>query len=233
MAILPLDILYEDNHLLVVNKPPGLATQGAAEEATSLIAVAKAYIKSRYQKPGNVYLGVMSRLDQVVSGVVVLARTSKAAARLTEQFRTHAVGKTYWALTDGVLEPPAGELEDWLVKDELAQRMVARQRGGGDAKLARLAYRTLARQSGDSLLEIELETGRKHQIRVQLAERGRAILGDVKYGSRRKFANGIGLHSRELRLLHPVKQIEQIFLAPLPAAWPAFARQLAAGKNLP
>jgi 23S rRNA pseudouridine1911/1915/1917 synthase len=211
--------LYEDNHLLVVNKPAGLATIGVGEDEPSLAKLAKAYIKRRYHKPGNVYLGVMSRLDAVVSGVVVLARTSKAAARCTEQFRSRGVSKTYWAIVAGRVEPAAGECLDWLAKDESRGRMAIVDSGTPGAQEARLNYRLLQSLARGSLLEVELLTGRKHQIRVQLAARSLPIIGDKKYGSQEHFAAGIALHARQLAVRHPIRDEVLTFLAPLPRSW--------------
>ncbi|HUY35972.1 MAG TPA: RluA family pseudouridine synthase [Pirellulales bacterium] len=185
----PLEILYEDNHLLAVVKPVGLATMGVAEGTPSLLAVAKEYVKRRYHKPGNVYLGAMSRLDAPVSGVVLFARTSKAAARLTEQFRARTVEKIYWAVVTGE-PPPAGRCVDWLAKDERHRRMRIAEAGEAGAQEARLGFRRLARLTHGWLLEVVLETGRKHQIRVQLSRRGWPVLGDRKYGSRGTFPVG-------------------------------------------
>lgn len=216
----PLDILYEDNHLLVVNKPAGLATQGAAEGEPSLVTLAQDYLRIKYNKPGNVYVGVVSRLDAFVTGVVILARTSKAAARLSEQFRLGSPEKCYWALVSGSPQPPAGECVDWLYKDDAAHRMCAVASPRAGAQEARLTYRTLQRLANTTLLEIELQTGRKHQIRVQLSRRGWPILGDQKYGSDRSFPRGIALHSRRLALKHPVRDETLRFEAPLPRYWP-------------
>ena len=165
----PLHVLYEDNHLLAVVKPAGLPTMGTPEGRPTLLALAKGYVKQRYSKPGNVYLGVVSRLDAPVTGVVLLARTSKAAARLTEQFRSRSVEKIYWAVVEGVIEPAEGALIDWLAEDERHRRMHVVGRTMPGAKEARLAYRRLPAVGGNSLLELEPETGRKHQIRLQLA----------------------------------------------------------------
>lgn len=216
-----LAVLYEDNHLLAVNKPTGLATIGVSAARPSLAKQAKAYLKQRYRKAGNVYLGVMSRLDADVSGVVVLARTSKAAARLTEQFRTRSVQKVYWAIVSGAVRPASGSLVDRLSRDEPAQRMAVDETGGGLE--ARLRYRRLAAHGDLSLLEIELETGRKHQIRAQLAARGWPIVGDRKYGSRRTFPHGIALHAARLQLTHPVQHEPVHLVAPLPNCWPRWA----------
>jgi 23S rRNA pseudouridine1911/1915/1917 synthase len=213
-----LEVIYEDNHLLALNKPPGIPTQGAEAGRPSLVALAKAYIKQKYHKPGNVYVGVVSRLDSAVSGVVLFARTSKAAARLTEQFRTRTVKKLYWAVVSG--KPSAsGICEDWLVKDELRHRMRVADETTAEATPARLSYRRLQSLSRGWLLEVTLETGRKHQIRVQLASRNLPILGDRKYGSREPFAAGIALHSRLLQLVHPTRGEAIELMAPLPPAW--------------
>ncbi len=214
-----LRILYEDNHLLAVLKPPGLPTQGAAAGNPSVVSLAKQYLRSKYRKPGNVYLGVVSRLDAPVSGVVVLARTSKAAARLSEQFRSRSVKKVYWAIVEGRVDPPAAELVDRLAKNERTQRVEIVPKGRSGGQEARLSYRTLKKFRASTLLEIELNTGRKHQIRVQLAARENAIVGDRKYGAKTKFADGIPLHCRQLVLEHPVKRAKLELVAPVPTAW--------------
>lgn len=219
MSAPPLTILYEDNHLLALNKPAGLPTMGVAAERDSLLVRAKEYIKHRYQKPGNVYLGAMSRLDAPVSGIVLFARTSKAAARLTEQFRTRAVEKIYWAVVTGEVQPPQGRLEDLLRADERHRRVHRTMQAGPGVQDARLAYRVLAEVAGGTLLEVQLETGRKHQIRVQLAGRHWPILGDRKYGSQRPFKAGIALHSRRLVFTHPTRQETISLVAPLPSSW--------------
>ncbi len=216
-----LDVIYEDNHLLALNKPPGLPTMGVAADVPSVVRLAKQYIKSKYRKPGGVYLGIVSRLDAGATGVVLLARTSKAARRLTEQFRSRTVHKTYWAIVSGVPEPAEAELVDWLVKDEARRRMSIAKPGDPAAKEARLRYRRMRGVGGGSLLEIELLTGRKHQIRVQLAARGTPIWGETKYGRGAPFADGIALHARRLVVEHPVRREPVEFVAPLPAAWRA------------
>lgn len=216
-----LDVLYDDNHLLVINKPAGVVTQGAAAGETSLLELAKQYVKRKYHKPGNVYLGTVSRLDAAVSGVVVFARTSKAAARLAEQFRAHTVRKIYWAIVSGT--PAVSDTcEDWLIKDEARQRMILADDQTAGAQLARLGYRRGQAVPGGWHLEIELETGRKHQIRVQLAGRGLPIVGDRKYGSPETFARGIALHSRLLEFKHPTRPETLTLVAPLPASWQTF-----------
>ena len=214
-----LQILYEDNHLLAIIKPAGLATMGAAEDQTTLLTLAKDYIKHRYNKPGNVYLGVVSRLDAMVTGVVLFARTSKAASRLTEQFRTRSVEKLYWAVAEGQLDPTEGAFSDHLVKDEQHHRMHIVGATYPGAKMANLSYRLLTFVRGQSLVEIDLQTGRKHQIRLQLSHHGHPILGDKKYGSKQNFPSGIALHSRHLAFTHPVKGDRIVLEAPMPNAW--------------
>lgn len=218
-----LHVLYEDNHLLVVCKPAGLATMGLPRGEPTLVEQARAYLKHKYHKPGNVYLGVVSRLDALVSGVVVLARTSKAAARLTEQFRTRQVQKIYWAIVQGALRPPQGACEDHLREDPHRRRVAVAPGGDSQAKPARLTYRTLARLSAGSLLEVHLHTGRKHQIRAQLAARGCPILGDRKYGARQRFiANHLALHAHRLVFRHPVGGEPIDLRCPVPRGWHDF-----------
>ena len=226
-----LAILYEDNHLLAVNKPAMLPTMGVSEGRPSLLLSAKDYIRRKYAKPGNVYLGIVSRLDSPVTGVVLMARTSKAAARLSEQFRERDVEKTYWAIVEGVIEPTSGRLVDYLRKDERHRRMHVASASAPDAQRAELAYRVLMDEPGAprlserawaTLLEVRPHTGRKHQIRVQLAQAGFPVVGDRKYGSRREFASGIALHARRLVVEHPVQKSLLAIDAPLPAEWQAF-----------
>jgi 23S rRNA pseudouridine1911/1915/1917 synthase len=218
-----LDVLYEDNHLLVVNKPAGLPTQGAAAGEDSLVVRAKEYLKRKYDKPGNVYVGVVSRLDALVTGVVVLARTSKAAARLSEQFREAEVAKTYWAVVEGIPKASDATLVDWLAKDERQRKMVVVDSPADSASQgqeARLRFRQIAALPGRCpLLEVNLDTGRKHQIRVQLAHYGCPIVGDAKYGALRPFPEGIALHARRLVVIHPTLQTRLEFIAPLPESW--------------
>jgi 23S rRNA pseudouridine1911/1915/1917 synthase len=217
-----LDVLYEDNHLLVLNKPAGLVTMGVAPGEPSLLAIAKSYIQRKYAKPGNVYLGAMSRLDAPVTGIVLFARTSKAAARLTEQFRTREVDKLYWAVVSGAA-PSSGDCVDHLLKDERHRKMHVVERPQPGSVEARLSYRRLAKvDRGESLLEVTLETGRKHQIRLQLASRGMPIVGDRKYGSSVAFAPGIALHARRLIVEHPTRHESMTFTAPLPESWRRF-----------
>lgn len=200
----PLEVLYEDNHLLVVNKPAGLATQGVADGTASVLTRAKEYLKQKYKKPGKVYLGVVSRLDLTVSGVLVLARTSKAADRLTKQFQSGQVEKVYWALVERAPEPAEGDLSHWVLKNDRERRMeVAAPRARG-AQQARLSYRTLGDEKLGTLVEVRLHTGRKHQIRLQLATIHCPVVGDRKYGCRKPFVpDAIALHCVKLVIEHP------------------------------
>jgi 23S rRNA pseudouridine1911/1915/1917 synthase len=224
----PLEILYEDNHLLAINKLAGLPTMGADAGKPTLVEAAKNYLKQKYNKPGNVYVGVVSRLDSPVTGVVLLARTSKAAARLTESFRQRQVGKRYWALVSPGQLTGAGTLEHYLLKDEAQRRMIVCSLEHPAASLAQLHYCWLASVGQHAWLEIELVTGRKHQIRVQLAAVRCPIVGDRRYGSSQPFPHGIALHARRLELLHPVRRQTLVIEAPLPAYWP---RLPSVGKN--
>jgi 23S rRNA pseudouridine1911/1915/1917 synthase len=214
-----LDVLYEDNHVLAVNKPAMLPTMGVAADAPSLLVVAKEYIRRKYSKPGEVYLGIVSRLDAPVTGVVLMARTSKAASRLSEMFKRRDVEKTYWALVEGRVEPAAGTLVHFLRKDERHRKVHVTIESAAGAQRAELNYRTVRCVKGNTLLEIELLTGRKHQIRVQLANAIAPVIGDRKYGSSRPFPNGIALHSRRVIFEHPVKKSRIEIEAPLPSSW--------------
>jgi 23S rRNA pseudouridine1911/1915/1917 synthase len=217
-----LDVLYEDNHLLAVNKPAMLPTMGVAADEPSLLVVAKEYIRRKYSKPGEVYLGIVSRLDAPVTGVVLMARTSKAASRLSEMFKRRDVEKTYWALVEGRVEPAAGTLVHFLRKDERHRKVHVTIESAAGAQRAELNYRTVRFAKGNTLLEIELLTGRKHQIRVQLANAIGPVIGDRKYGSGRPFPDGIALHSRRVVLEHPVKKSRVEIEAPLPKSWESF-----------
>lgn len=198
-----LEVLYEDNHLISVNKPAGMLVQGDRSGQVSLMDVVKEYIRVRYQKPGNVFLGLVHRLDRPVSGVVLFARTSKAAARLTAQWKAREVRKIYWAAVEGALKPERGRLEDHIRKSGKRVRMAGE--GTPGAKEAVLEYRTLARSKGVSLVEIVLVTGRKHQIRAQLSQAGCPVVGDVKYGAAGFLEDKtIRLVARSLRFRHPV-----------------------------
>lgn len=217
-----LKVLYEDNHLLVIDKPAGLVTMGSPAGEPSAVLLAADYLKRKYDKPGNVFVGVVSRLDRLVSGVLVFARTSKAAARLSEQFRERATTKHYLAWVEGNWDVPEGtELTDWMSKNESAQRMITVAADGRDALLAKLKLHTLQSSRQRSLMAIELLTGRKHQIRLQLSQRGHPILGDRKYDASSRFPRGIALHSQRLVIKHPTRDEKLTFEAPTPEYWPS------------
>lgn len=210
-------VVYEDNHIIVVYKESGEIVQGDKTGDTPLSDIVKDYIKEKYQKPGNVFLGVVHRLDRPVSGLVVFARTSKALSRLNEMFRTGDVHKTYWAITK---EQPAeldGRLEHWLVRNEKQNKSYAYTREKPGAKKAILEYKVVGRTDNYNLLEVRLLTGRHHQIRCQLAAMGCPIKGDLKYGARRSNPDGsISLLSRRVQFVHPVsKQLIDI-VSPVP-----------------
>jgi 23S rRNA pseudouridine1911/1915/1917 synthase len=231
-----LEILCEDGPVLAVNKPAGLLTLGAVPGVPTLERQVKQFLKEKYTKPGNVYLGIPHRLDRPVSGVVVFSRNSKAAARLAEQFRDRQVKKLYSALVESVPDPPEGELVDWLLKspDRASVEIVPPETPG--AREARLRYRIIPKSAirnpqsafQGMLLEIELLTGRTHQIRVQLAARGWPVVGDFQYGATTSLGamrhvdprdEPIALHARSLTILHPIRYEHLTIAAPLPANW--------------
>lgn len=221
---LPVPIIYEDNHLLVVNKPAGILVQSDRTGDVSLLEMMKEYIKSTYNKPGNVFLGLPHRLDRPVSGVVVLAKTSKALERINEQFRQKSVNKVYWALTHSSPPEMEGKLTNWLIKDHKRNLVSVTKKPKKDAVKAELEYQVIGKISDEHLLEIKLITGRFHQIRVQLKSVGCPIVGDVKYGFGKPNRDGsICLHARRIQLLHPVKKEPILFEADLPEAnWQNF-----------
>jgi 23S rRNA pseudouridine1911/1915/1917 synthase len=218
-----LDILYEDNHCLALNKPAGATSAHFQGQEETLDRLVKAYLKGKYHKPGNVFLGVVQRLDKPVSGVLLFARTSKAAARLAEQFRDGTVEKVYWAIVAGHA-PPAGELEDWLRKDIPSGSAVVVAPETPGARRAQLSYRCRGRYGGLSWLEVRPRTGRTHQLRVQLAHQGHPIFGDARYGSTLDFGAAVALHARSLTFLHPIRQEPITLTAEPPPAWRRFAQ---------
>jgi len=215
-----IQVLFEDNHLLVLNKPAELATMGALPGEPTAVAWSAEYLKRRYNKPGNVFVGVVSRLDSFVTGVLVLARTSKAASRLTEQFRERQTSKLYYACVEGqIIEPTWKTISCHIAKNDAAHRMVIVPPTARDAQPASLQLRSLASTTNRSLLEINLLTGRKHQIRLQLSEAGHPIIGDTKYNATSKFPRGIALHSYQLTIAHPTLRTPMTFTAPVPTTW--------------
>lgn len=209
-------ILYEDNHLLAINKLPGQITQGDKTGDPCLADLVKAYLKERDNKPGQVYCGVIHRLDRPVSGVVLLAKTSKALSRMVEKVRTRDFEKHYWAVVKNAPPQPAGALENWLVKNEERNKSYVFGAARPNAKLARLEYKEVAvSASGYHLLDINLHTGRHHQIRCQLANIGCPIKGDLKYGAERSNPDGsISLHAYSVTFEHPVKHEMVTITAP-------------------
>ena len=213
-----MNVLYEDNHIIVVNKQSGEIVQGDKTGDTPLSDIVKSYLKEKYNKPGNVYLGVVHRLDRPVSGVVLFAKTSKALPRLNKLFAEHEkVRKTYWAIVANKPPQESGTLTHWLTRNEKQNKAYAHDHEVPGSKQARLAYRVIARGERYALLEVELMTGRHHQIRCQLAAIGCPIRGDLKYGARRSNPDGsISLMARRVDFVHPVSQKPVSIEAPLP-----------------
>lgn len=228
-------VLYEDNHIIAVNKTCNEIVQGDKTGDTPLSELVKAYIKEKYNKPGEVFLGVTHRLDRPTSGVVLFARTSKALARLNDMFKSHTeIKKTYWAIVANAPEAPEGRLENYLIRNEQQNKSyIARVDKDGnplnkDAKKAVLSYKIIAQGERYTLLEINLETGRHHQIRCQLAAIGCPIKGDLKYGAKRSNPDGgICLHARRIEFIHPVSKQPISIVAPVPedTLWQALERQ--------
>ena len=219
-------VVYEDNHIIVVNKTASEIVQADKTGDTPLSETVKQYLKEKYQKPGNVFLGVTHRLDRPVSGLVIFAKTSKALTRLNEMFRTSEVKKTYWAVVKNAPQEPEGELVHFLVRNEKQNKSYAYDKEVPNSKKAILHYRLIGHSENYYLLEVDLKTGRHHQIRCQLAKMGCPIKGDLKYGSPRSNPDGsICLHARRVRCIHPdSKQLIQLE-APLPEGnlWKGFA----------
>lgn len=218
-------VVYEDNHIIVVNKTASEIVQADKTGDIPLSETVKQYLKEKYQKPGNVFIGVTHRLDRPVSGLVIFAKTSKALTRLNEMFRTSDVKKTYWAVVKNAPKEPEGELIHFLVRNEKQNKSYAYEKEVPNSKKAILHYRLIGRSENYYLLEIDLKTGRHHQIRCQLAKMGCPIKGDLKYGSPRSNPDGsICLHARRVRLIHPVSKELVELEAPLPEGnlWKGF-----------
>ena len=240
-----MEVLYEDNHIIAVNKTCNEIVQGDKTGDTPLSETVKAYIKEKYNKPGEVFLGVTHRLDRPTSGVVLFARTSKALTRLNEMFKEKSkvesrkskeelstvncqlsIKKTYWAIVQGAPKLPEARLENWLVRNEAQNKSYIAKPGAKEAKQAILSYKTLAKGENYTLLEVNLETGRHHQIRCQLAAIGCPIKGDLKYGAKRSNPDGgICLHARQIEFIHPVSKQDICITAPVPndSLWQQFA----------
>lgn len=213
-----MQILYEDNHIIAVSKTCHEIVQGDKTGDTPLSDIVKAYIKEKYQKPGEVFLGVTHRLDRPTTGVVLFARTSKALTRLNAMFQSHEqIRKTYWAIVQTPPPTSQGRLENYLWRNEKQNKSFVVKPGTKDAKRAVLSYETIAQSDRYTLLEINLETGRHHQIRCQLAAIGCPIKGDLKYGAKRSNPDGgISLHARKIEFIHPVSKMPIEITAPVP-----------------
>ncbi|SHF84134.1 ribosomal large subunit pseudouridine synthase D [Bacteroides luti] len=210
-------VIYEDNHIIVVNKSSSEIVQGDKTGDTPLSETVKQYLKEKYNKPGNVFLGVVHRLDRPVSGIVLFARTSKALPRLNEMFKNSEVKKTYWAIVKNCPKEPEGELVHYLVRNEKQNKSYAYDKEVKDSKKAILDYKLIGHSQNYYLLEVHLHTGRHHQIRCQLAKMGCPIKGDLKYGSPRSNPDGsICLHSRKISFIHPVSKELIELEAPVP-----------------
>lgn len=215
-------ILYEDNHLLVAVKPPGMLSQADRSGDEDILSLLKAYVKERYHKPGRVYLGLVHRLDRPVGGVMVFARTSKAASRLSEQVRSGTFGKQYRAVVCG--RPPQGELVHYLIKDEETNTSRVAAGGTPGARRAALINRTIAAREELTLCAITLKTGRSHQIRVQMAAVGCPLYGDQRYNRKAHSGQWVALWAYEVTFCHPTTRQELTFTAPIPSGppWDAF-----------
>lgn len=222
-----MQVVYEDNHIIIVSKRSGEIVQGDKTGDLPLSETVKQYIKEKYQKPGNVFLGVVHRLDRPVWGLVVFAKTSKALSRLNKMFREGEVHKTYWAITKEAPPAEEGVLTDWLVRNERQNKSYAHSQETPNAKKAVLKYKVIAHSDHYHLLEVQLMTGRHHQIRCQLANMGCPIKGDLKYGAKRSNPDGsISLLARSVAFVHPVSKENIVVEAPFPPQdrlWEALA----------
>ena len=220
-----LRVIYEDNHLLIVNKRASDLVQGDESGDEPLIEVVRKYIRDKYNKPGNVYVGGIHRLDRPVSGIVIFGKTSKATSRLSNMLREKKIKKTYWAVVADAPKNPEGRLEQWLMKNKDRNKSYVTQESKPGAKKAELTYRTIAQGDRYTLLEVSPITGRHHQIRVQLSKMGCIIKGDLKYGAPRSNKDAsIHLHARKIEFEHPVRKEPLVVIAPTPddALWRHF-----------
>lgn len=221
-------VLYEDNHIIIINKSAGEIVQGDKTGDESLCDTVKRYLKEKYNKPGNVFLGLPHRLDRPVSGIVVLAKTGKALERLNDMFRNGSVRKIYWAITKERPLQPEKELSGWIVRNERMNKSFVYTNEVKGSKHALLHYRRIGFSQNYNLLEVELKTGRHHQIRCQLAAMGCPIKGDLKYGAKRSNPDGsISLHARQIQFIHPVSKQQIDITAPVPKEnlWISFEQQ--------
>lgn len=220
-----MNVLYEDNHIIIINKRAGEIVQGDKTGDPSLCDTLKQFLKEKYNKPGNVFVGLPHRLDRPVSGIVVFAKTSKALERLNEMFRTSSVKKIYWAITKNRPSKEEDELIHWILRNEKMNKSFAHAKEVKGSKQALLHYRHIASSQNYNLVEVELKTGRHHQIRCQLSAIGCPIKGDLKYGAKRSNPDGsISLHARQIEFIHPVSKQPITVVAPVPtdSLWRSF-----------
>ncbi len=218
-------VLYEDNHIIIINKLPGEIVQGDKTGDKPLSEIVKHYLKDKYNKPGNVFCGVTHRLDRPTSGVVIFAKTSKALSRLNEMFRKDSIDKVYWAIVKNRPSKIEDKLVHYLIKDEKKNKSSAFNTEKPNTKKAVMHYKLISTSQNYSLLEVNLETGRHHQIRCQLAKIGSPIKGDLKYGAERSNPDGsISLHARSISFIHPVSKVKIEVTAPVPMdnLWKSF-----------
>ena len=223
-----MNVLYEDNHIIIINKRAGEIVQGDKTGDPSLCDTLKQYLKEKYNKPGNVFVGLPHRLDRPVSGIVIFAKTGKALERLNGMFRDGKVDKRYWAITKELPAEPEKELNHWIVRNEKMNKSFAHDKEVKNSKKATLRYKVIASSRMYNLIEVELLTGRHHQIRCQLAAIGCPIKGDLKYGAKRSNPDGsISLHARSVEFIHPVSKETIRITAPVPqeALWQSFEEQ--------
>ena len=224
-----INVLHEDNHVIVVNKRPSDIVQGDKTGDVTMPDLIKEFLKDKYGKPGNVFCGVVHRLDRPTSGAVVFAKTSKALSRLNEQFREKDTRKVYWAVVEKAPQQKTGSLVNYLLKNEKQNKAYVHQKEVAGSKRAELNYRQIAQSDKYTLLEVELYTGRHHQIRAQLAHIGCIIKGDLKYGAKRSNPDGsIHLHARYLEFIHPTSKEKISITAPVPdeSLWQWFEAHL-------
>jgi len=215
-------ILYEDNHVIVCIKPAGILSQGDGSDAPDMLTILKKYVKQKYEKPGEVYLGLVHRLDRPVSGVMVFARTSKAASRLSEQIRSGKTVKCYRCIVNGILEGE-GKLENYILKDSKTNTVTVTDKPAGDAKFAVLEYKAVRSEGDKTLVNIKLGTGRSHQIRAQLAHFGYPIAGDRRYGKDGNTGYDMALQSYRFEFDHPTRKDRMVFEIPVPSCAPWFS----------